>query len=593
MRPEVEPTEIDRTESCDVLVVGSGAGALAAAVTAAHEGLHVIVAEKADVFGGTTARSGGWLWIPCNPYEEAAGMPDSIAEARQYLQGEAGDHFDAKRVDAFLANGPRMVRWFVDNTAVAFALGPTFADYHCNKPGGKPGGRSIVATPFDGRELGNHIRQLRPPLPELTLLGLMIGSGEELWHFFNATRSPRSMLHVLRLCIRYARDRLFHGRSMRLTNGNSLAGRLYRSALDARVQMWTNSPVTRLITTDGRIKGAVVEQGSKKIRVNTARGVVLAAGGFPHDIERRRKLFPHAPNGVEHTSPAPASNTGDGLSLGESVGARVTIELPNAAAWVPVSKVPRADGTMGVFPHFVDRSKPGVIAVNRYGERFVNEADSYHDFIQALRQSYEGRDDGEICAWFVADHRTIRRYGLGFAKGSPLPLSPYLRAGYLLRGKTPHELAAVAGFDATRFEKTIAAFNPPAHSGEDPQFGRGTSAYNRSLGDPSHRPNPCVAPVAHAPFYAIKVVVGDLGTFAGLETDEHARVIHGVSGKPIPGLYAAGNDNASIMGGNYPGGGITLGPAMTFGWVAARHLAATATDQAAMASSGAEASRRC
>jgi succinate dehydrogenase/fumarate reductase flavoprotein subunit len=254
---------------------------------------------------------------------------------------------------------------------------------------------------------------------------------------------------------------------------------------------------------------------------------------------------------------------------------RAHVELPNAAAWVPVSHVPRKDGSTGVFPHFVDRSKPGVIAVNRHGERFVNEADSYHDFIQALRASYNAKGDkGEVCAWFIADHRTIRRYGLGYAKAAPLPLGPELRSGYLKRGRTPEDLARAAGFDPEAFARTVAAFNGPAARGEDPEFGRGSTSYNRSLGDPAHKPNPCVAPVAQGPFYAVKVVVGDLGTFAGLRTDAEARVLSGGDGPPIPGLYAAGNDAASIMGGAYPGGGITLGPAMTFGYIAAYNMAA-------------------
>lgn len=570
------------TNEFDVIVVGSGAGGLSSAVSAAHRGLRVLVLEKAPVFGGTTARSGGWLWIPGNSLEQAAGMPDSPEEARQYLQHETGEHFDAARVDAFLAAGPQMVEFFRKETAMSFVLGPTFADYHPDAPGGKPGGRSICAEPFDGRELGPHLKSLRPPLPELTLLGLMIGSGEELWHFFNATRSPRSMAHVLRLLVRYGRDRALHGRGMRLTNGNALAGRLLKSAVDAGVTLWSEAPARALLTEGGRVCGVETERNGSPLRVSASRGVVLAAGGFPWDIERRARLFAHAPTGREHTSPAPESNTGDGLALGESVGATVNETYPHAAAWVPVSRVPRADGSHGVFPHFVDRSKPGVIAVNRHGRRFVNESNSYHDFIQGLTASLAG-EEGEICAWFVADHRTIRRYGLGFAKAAPLPLSPYIRSGYLVRGNTPAELARAAGFDPAAFEQTLAEFNGPAERGEDPAYGRGSTSYNRSLGDPSHQPNPCVAPVRQGPFYAVKVVVGDLGTFAGLRTDADARVLDS-SGEPIRGLYAAGNDAASIMGGNYPGGGITLGPAMTFGWIAARHMASERDERAVGAS---------
>lgn len=562
----------DRVD-CDALIVGSGAGGLSAAVTAARHGLKVIVAEKAEVFGGTTARSGGWLWIPGSAPARAAGVEDTKEAARTYLQSEAGNFFDAARVEAFLEAGPRMVDWFLKETELDFLLGPTFADYHPTAPGGVDGGRSIVAAPYDARALGRNLRRLRPPLREITLFGMMIGTGEELKHFFNATRSLKSAGVVARLLARWGRDLAVHGRPMRLTNGNALAGRLLKSALDAGVTLWESAPAVELTVTDGRVTGAILQRKGRRVEVASSRGVVLAAGGFPHDLDRRRELFPHAPDGREHWSPAPEGNTGDGLRLGEAVGARAQSELPNAAAWVPVSRVPRPDGTEGVFPHFVDRSKPGVIAVDPTGRRFCNEADSYHDFGQSLMRAKAERGwDGPPRAWFVADHKTLRRYGLGFAKGAPLPLAPYLNSGYLRRGLSPRALAKAAGFDPEGFAAQIEAWNGPAARGEDPEFAKGSTSYNRSLGDPSHGgPNPCVAPIRHGPFYAVEVRMGDLGTFAGLLTDARARVLR--EGAPIPGLYAAGNDAASVMGGAYPGGGITLGPAMTFGWIAGRDLA--------------------
>ena len=561
---------------CDALVVGSGAGGLSAAVTAAKLGLEVVVAEKEAVFGGTTARSGGWLWIPGSPVATAAGVKDSKAAARAYLAGEAGNFFDGARVDAFLEAGPRMVAWFQAETALDFLLGPSFADYHPDAPGGSDGGRSICAAPYDGRGLGRHLRRLRPPLREITLFGMMIGTGEELKHFFNATRSLKSAGVVARLLARWGGDLLAHGRPMRLTNGNALAGRLLRSALDAGVELWERAPVTELIREGDGVAGAVVERRGRRVEVRARRGVVLAAGGFPRDVARRAGLFPHTEDGTEHWSPAPDGNTGDGLALGESVGGRAQSELPNAAAWVPVSRVPRRDGTEGVFPHFVDRSKPGVIAVDPTGRRFCNEADSYHDFGQSLMQAKAERGwDGPPRAWFVADERAIRRYGLGFAKGHPLVLTPHLRSGYLKRGLSPRALAKAAGFDPEGFAETLEAWNGPAARGEDPAFAKGSTSYNRSLGDPEHGgPNPCVAPIRKGPFYAVEVRMGDLGTFAGLMTDARARVTR--AGAAIPGLYAVGNDAASVMGGAYPGGGITLGPAMTFGWIAARDMAGLA-----------------
>lgn len=562
---------MDENLECDVLVVGSGAGGLAAAVSAAHRGLDVLVVEKEPVFGGTTARSGGWMWIPCNGPALRAGIDDSAAKARTYLAHEAGRQFDAARVEAFLEAGPKAVDFFEQNTALQFDLGPTFADYHPDAPGGMDAGRSIVARPFDGRELGPEIKHLRPPLWEITVLGMMIGSGKELLHFFNVTRSPVSAFFVAKLLVTYVRDLLFHGRPMRLMNGNALVARLAKSCFDKDVPIWTNAPVRSLIRDDaGNVTGAIVDAPRGRMTVNARRGVVLAAGGFPQDAVRRKALMSHAPSGHEHVSPAPPGNTGDGLRLGESVGATVDTSLPHAAAWVPISRPRKADGTLGTFPHFVDRSKPGVIAVTRSGKRFVNEAHSYHDFCQAMvkRCAEEG---GELAAWFVIDHRAFRKYGLGYAKPAPVPFRALIKNGYLIRGRTLADLAEQIGADAAALERTVSAYNAHARNGEDPEFGRGSTSYNRSLGDPEHRPNPCVAPLEKAPFYAVRLYVGDLGTFAGLRTNEHAQVLNG-EGAPIQGLYAAGNDAASIMGGNYPGGGITLGPAVTFGYIAARHM---------------------
>ncbi len=561
-----------KKHSCDVLVVGSGAGGLATAVSAAHRRLDVLVVEKEPVFGGTTARSGGWMWIPCNGPAQRAGVEDSVAEARRYLEHETGAHFDAARIDAFLSAGPTAVTFFEEETALKFDLGPTFADYHPDAPGGMPGGRSIVARPFDGRELGDEITRLRLPLSEITFLGLMIGSGKELLHFFRVTKSLVSAFYVGVLLLKYTRDLVFHGRSMRLMNGNALVGRLAKSCFDKNVPIWTRAPVEKLLRDEtGRLTGAVVNTGTGPVEVTAHKGVVLAAGGFPQDVVRRKALFPHAPSGHEHVSPAPPGNTGDGLRLGADAGASVDTSLPNSAAWVPVSRPPRPDGTLGVFPHFVDRSKPGIIAVTRSGRRFVNEADSYHDFCQAMMTACSA-EGGEICAFFLADHKTLRKYGLGFVKPAPVPFARHIRSGYLFKGETLEDLAAQIGADSEQLERTVSGFNEHARNGEDPAFHKGSTSYNRSLGDPEHEPNPCVAPLEEAPFYAVKLVIGDLGTFAGLRCDDQARVLDD-DGKPIAGLYAAGNDAASIMGGNYPGGGITLGPALTFGYIAARHMA--------------------
>ncbi len=560
-------------ERYDVVVAGSGAGALSAAVTAAKAGLRVLVLEKEPLFGGTTARSGGVLWIPCNPASRALGIEDSPEAVRTYLRHEAGAHYDPQRVDAFLAAGPEAVAFFERETALRFVAVPEFSDYHPDAPGGRPGGRSILAAPYDAGELGAEARRLRPPLREITFVGMMFNASQEVQHFFNVTRSWASARYVARRLLQHAREMLVHGRAQRLTNGNALAARLARSAFDAGVAIVTSAPVRELVTgAGGAVRGVVVEHEGRRKTVRADRGVVLATGGFPQDPELRRRLFPHAPTGAEHWSPAPPGNTGDGWRLAEAAGAATEGGLPNNAAWIPVSRVPRTGGASGVFPHLIDRYKPGVIAVGRDGRRFVNEADSYHDFGQAMQRI--GRaPGGETAAWLLADHRSLRRYGLGFVKPFPLPLWPHLRSGYLLRGRTPAELARKAGLDPAGLERTLAEFNGPAARGEDPAFGKGTTAYNRYLGDAHHPISPCVAPLDHGPWYAVKLVPGDLGTFAGIRTDAFARAL-AADGTPVPGLYAVGNDALSLMGGSYPGGGITLGPALVFGWIAGRHLAA-------------------
>lgn len=560
-------------ETFDVLVIGSGAGGLSAAVTAATMGLKVLVVEKEAVYGGTTAWSGGWMWIPRNPLAVAAGIVEDLDGPRSYLRHELGAHYDEARVEAFLAQGPRMVEFFQRYTALEFIDGNAVPDFHGASPGAREGGRSLCAAPYDGRELGARIAELRPPLDLISLWGMGIASGVELRHFLNAMRSWRSFAYVAQRVGRHLLDLLIHQRGMRLVNGNALVARLARSAFDRGVELRVASPVRRLVHEDGRVVGAVVAAAGGETEIRATRGVVLACGGFPNDDERKRQLFPHAPNGHEHRSAAPASNTGDGLRLGEAVGAVVDTGLPAAAGWAPVSLVPRRDGSVGVFPHLIERAKPGLIAVTRDGLRFVNEAGSYHDFMAAL---FDALPKGApVEAWLLCDHRFIRRYGLGHAKPAPIPLGPSLRSGYLKRGRSIGELAAACGIDARTLATTADAYNRQARQGRDPAFGRGNTPYDRAGGDATQQPNPNVAPLEHGPFYAVKVVPGSLGTFAGLRTDASARVLDQV-GNPIPGLYATGADMASVMGGRYPSGGITLGPAMTFGYIAGHHLAGAA-----------------
>jgi succinate dehydrogenase/fumarate reductase flavoprotein subunit len=557
--------------TCDLLVAGSGASGMTAAIAARHAGLDVIVAEKEAVFGGTTALSGGYLWIPNNPASISAGVEDTVEAARTYMRHEAGNQYDETRVDAFLTHGPHMIAFMHEHTSVRFTATPAFCDYHPDAPGGTAGGRSILTDPVDARMLGDDLPKLRRPRQELTLYGLAIGSGKELWHFYRATQRLESAVYVAKRLAKHGFEVAVHGRGMQLTNGNALAARLYKSAKVCGVQIWLDSPVKQLLKDDrGAVTGAIVQTPKGLRHVTARRGVVLACGGFPQDIARRTRVYAHKAAEGEHWSASSPGNTGDGVRLGEANGARTVEGYPNAGAWAPTSLVPRADGTKAPFPHFIDRGKPGVIAVTRAGRRFVNEANSYHDFVQAMIKACPPADTTE--AFLLVDHVTLRKYGLGFVKPAPLPFKSALKSGYLIKGETLGELARNAGIDREGLEATVAAWNADVAQGADRAFGKGTTAYNRFHGDPEVKPNPCLAPVAVAPFYVVRVVPGDIGTFAGLKTDQHARALD-AGGQPIAGLYAVGNDMASILGGNYSGGGITLGPGMTFGYIAGRHAA--------------------
>jgi len=556
--------------ACDVLVVGAGAGGLSTAITAKKHGLDVIVVEKDECFGGTTAFSGGVLWIPGNHLARAAGVQDSREAARTYLQNEAGAFFDERDVEALLEHGPEMLEFFERETEVRFV--PTlYPDYHPTLPGGVDIGRSVLAAPYDIRRLGKDMARLRRPLETITFIGMMFNSSNaDLKHFFNATRSLKSFLYVGRRLATHLKELLLYRRGINVTSGNALAARLAKSALDLGIPIHTSTAASELLLEHGRVAGALVRGPQGVQRIVARRGVVLASGGFSHDLARIHQAYPHLRRGGEHLSPVPESNTGDGAYLAESVGGKLELRFPEAAAWMPVSRVPQGKGRQGVFPHLLDRYKPGVIGVLRDGRRFTNESESYHDVGAALIRACEGQR--ETAMWLVCDRTAMAKYGLGYAKPAPMPLRPLLRSGYLLRGATLAELAQRAGIDPCGLEDTVRQYNLGAEHGVDNEFGRGTTAFNRYLADPEHKPNPCVAPVARGPFYAVKVIMGDLGTFDGLSTSLEGEVLT-ESGSAIPGLYAVGNDRASAMGGNYPGAGITLGPIMTFGYLTGRHLA--------------------
>jgi succinate dehydrogenase/fumarate reductase flavoprotein subunit len=559
---------------CDLLVIGSGASGLSAAVTAAFHGLKVVVVEKDPVFGGATAWSGGWMWVPGNPLAQRAGIHEDPQQPRTYLKNELGARYDASRVDAFLDNAGPMVAFFEQHTALQFVDGNAIPDVHGKVPGAATQGHQVAAAPCDGREVGPLIKRLRKTMRETSFMGMPIMAGADLGAFLSMTRSFKSLWHVTRRFCRHLIDLAVHGRAMQLVNGVALVARLAKSAETLGVQLIESAPAKRLIVENGAgggvVLGAVVGTADGEIEIRAAKGVVLAAGGFPNDVQRRKALFPRTPTGQEHLALPPAGCSGDGITLGESAGGSLMTDLASPAAWAPVSKVHYADGSVGHFPHIIDRAKPGLIGVLADGKRFVNEADGYYDYTAAMVAAVPPGQ--EVASWLICDHRFQRRYGIGFAKPFPLPLTPYLRSGYLKRGASIEELAKVCGIAPQALAETVKVFNEHARRGEDPAFGRGSTPYNRKQGDALHGPNPCVAPIEHGPYYAVKVQPGSFGTFAGLKTNGSAQVLDAAD-QAIAGLYAVGTDMASVMGGFYPSGGINIGPAMTFGYIAGRHAA--------------------
>ena len=561
---------MNKPNECDLIVVGSGAAGLATAITAQSRGLKVVVLEKEPVFGGTTALSGGVLWIPLGPHGRQQNAADHRDAVRQYLMNETGQYYDEATVECFLDNGPRMVEFFQRETALQFV--PTlYPDYHPDVGGGVDIGRSILAAPFDIRLLGPDMTRLKPPLKTITFIGMMFNSSNaDLKHFFRATKSLTSFVYVAKRLVTHLKELALYRRGIQVTSGNALAARLAHSALQRGIPIRTSTPVRELLIEDGRVQGVVAESAQGRQTLRARHGVVLACGGFPHDAKRIAQAYPHVQRGGEHLSPTPTSNTGDGVRLAEAAGGVADIRFGDSAAWMPVSRVPFGAGEFGVFPHLLDRYKPGVIGVLRNGRRFTNESNSYHDVGAALIRACEGQS--ETVMWLVCDKSTLAKYGLGYVKPAPMPIGRFLRNGYLFEGRTLADLARATGIDATGLEATVRAYNVDAVRGEDPAFGRGRTSFNRYLADPEHRPNPCVAPVQTGPFYAVKVLMGDLGTFDGLQTRVTGEVLKR-DGSVIEGLYAVGNDRASMMGGNYPGAGITHGPNMTFGFVTAHHIA--------------------
>lgn len=553
----------------DVVAVGSGAGGMSAALTAAIEGLEAIIVEKTAFIGGSTAVSGGAVWIPGNDQAAAVGHGEPFEAAKLYLDQIVGNWSSDAMKLAFLKAGPEMVAYFHRHSHVRLAARAYSPDYYPDMPGASLGGRAMDPVAFDGRLLGGDFARLRDPLKEFVVLGGMMVTVTDVNHLLKVTKSFASWRHGVALVLRYARDRLTYRRGTRLVLGNALAARLLRSVLDRGVEVLTDTPARRLVVEAGRVTGVVVENQGRELAIRARRGVVLATGGFPNDPERRRAFLPE---GLGLWSIAPEGNSGDGLRLGEAAGAVLRHDNASNIFMTPISILRKPDGSEVKYPHLVwDRAKPGLMAVNGAGRRFVNESTSYHEFGLAMIEGQ--RTAPTIPAFLICDAAFLRRWGLGLALPGGRPFRDLVDAGYLYEAPTIKALAAKLGLPPDALADSAARFSRYAAEGADPEFGKGGTAYNRYLGDGEASGNPCLGPLDTAPFYAVKVYPGDIGTAGGIVTDGEARAL-GQDGRPIPGLFACGNDMNSVMAGTYPGPGITLGPAMTFGYLAGKSLAA-------------------
>ena len=557
--------ESEWDQSFDVIVVGSGAGGMTAALTARAAGASVLLLEKSPKYGGSTALSGGGIWAPNNPTLLREGLGDDPADVRAYLHAVIGDRVPAARIEAFAAAAPLALAFLEKQSRhLRFFWCRGYSDYHPEYPGGRPNGRSIEAMPFDKRQLG-------PMEADLLETGIQGPAG--LWitatdfHDLNqVTRTWLGKRALLRAAGRVATN-VVRKRRM-ATTGSALVGRLRLALAEAGVDVWLSAPVRSLVAEGGRVVGVTTERDGRPVRLGAHQGVILATGGFDHNPELRAKYL----SAVEHDwSMGAPTNTGDGIRIGEELGA--ALDLMDDAWWMPAIEQPKGK----LFPLVSERSMPGSLIVNQAGRRFTNESAPYVNFIHDQLR-LEAEQGGHVPAWFVMDQRARRRYTFaGVAPYQPLPKS-WFGIGTMHSSSTIEGLAAKIGVPAGALADTVESFNAAARKGRDDDFQRGESAYDRYYGDPT-LPNPCLNELVKAPYYAAKLVPGDLGTKGGLLTDEHSRVLK-EDGSVIEGLYAVGNTSASVMGNEYAGAGATIGPSLTFGWVAARHATGDPFDPA-------------
>lgn len=556
--------EFDR--EVDWLVAGAGAAGMTGAVVAHEAGGSVLVVEKESLYGGTTAKSGGVAWIPGNHRQAEVDISDSEEEGYSYLKGLIGDTVPDARIRAYAYQAPQMLRFMMAHSHVEYSALPEYMDYYETVPGYKRGGRSMDPGTISLRRLGSEAGTLR------------VGHYDGLLMPFNVTVQEGrklgemnflSYLTGLKLLLRYLLDipaRLRKERDNRLTLGTALVAKLRRSLMDRDVPVWLNSPVTELLYEEGHVVGAALEQNGRMVNIRANKGVLLATGGFSQNAELRQQ-YQQAPIGSDWSASSPGA-TGDGILMGQKVGAAV--DFMASAWWSPTYTVP--DGR--VVALISGKSNPGSIMVSVQGKRFANEAQPYEDLVKAQYAS-NSRGEASIPCYLLFDAGYRSRYAVGHIKpgkvedDSKIP-AEYFDTGLLTIAPTLRELAGKLGMEAATLEETVRTFNEHARLGEDPEFGRGVSEHDRYYADKRVSPNPSLAPLETGPYYALLCHPGDLDTKGGLTCNEFGQVLS-EPGEAIPGLYAAGNTSAAAMGDTYPGAGATIGSAMTFAYIAARH----------------------
>lgn len=555
----------------DVIVVGSGAGAMTSAAIAADRGLSVLVVEKSDKFGGTSAISGGGIWIPNNHYFAAKGGKDSYDKALQYIMTAGGGRADETKVRAYLDHAPAMIKYLEDKSRVRYAVAEKYPDYYQHVPGSLPGGRSLDPELFDTSVLGDELENLRRPSPSTLLMGKISWTARDA-HIAMA-RESGWRFKILWMMLRYKLDFKWRRKSKfdrRAGLGNSLVCALRASLLDRKVPLWLNTDFRDFVLDNGRVTGIKVVSKGRELTLNARRGVIIGAGGFEQNQTLREKYLPQ-PTKTSWSATPPGNNTGAALEAGMAAGAAT--DLLEWAWWSPTIPVVGEEKPRGIF---AERAFPGSIVVNGLGKRFCNEAQGYLEFGDAMYKDREATGGKNVPAWCIFDAHFRFNYAMGPLMPGQIMPDSRLRKEWLnsvyWKADTLEELARQIDVDPAGLATTVKTVNEYARTGEDKDFGRGGNVFDRYYGDVNVKPNPCLAPIQKGPFYAMRMDAGDIGTKGGLLTDAHARVVR-PDGSPIEGLYAIGNTSASVMGIAYPGAGATIGPAMTFGYIAAHHIA--------------------